>query len=613
MSATQTYNLDNAANFNQVQTAIAAAVAKLALTANTGLSFSADLSAATPGTNIEYSGGSLRQTDPLPTATFAANYDSSINGNFGNGVLTGTATGATVSGGKLVCTGSVKYVDYSGASNSNFAQTGTFKFKLTPNYSGTPASLMYLLVQGNVAGSRNSTAQLFHSSADGNLALFLRDDADNLVSGYSFGLFNPVAGTEYEIKFDYNYTTGATRLFLDGVQLGSTLTATVTRSLPLNFLRLGASFDAAAGSNASFNDFIVFNAVQHTAGYTPGYSVTDTRYLSGTATGLGFTYSQAGGLLALTAFSCTAVDTPKFTVNGKYWNGAAWASSNSTYATASIISDIIANISSLAIASNTVAVVAYFQGQNTPASFSALGFTYTGQKYPASGYIEPIAAGAISAQSISALSVATPATPTNTSIKYGLKVDGTLKYWNGSAWATSDGTEAQLNTLSAVNTNLSSLVLGMNSTIILRIAFFTTDNQATPTLDSATITYDFGGVLDTPATCLITGYYLALDGSGVSGASVEFSLVREAKRYTEASNAIIEKKIVVLTDANGYFESNLIRSSEFEDPTMKYMLSITLEASELETSEISTSTAIEFTVPDATTKDITDILTQVAS
>src|SRR3990167_7383770 len=87
---------------------------------------------------IEISSGKARLKDIRPaTATFAASYDNDINGSWGNGVLTGIATGgASVSGGKLVLTNATKYVQYAALNNADSLQTGCIRLKYTPNYTG---------------------------------------------------------------------------------------------------------------------------------------------------------------------------------------------------------------------------------------------------------------------------------------------------------------------------------------------------------------------------------------------------------------------------------------------------------------------------------------------
>ena len=102
---------------------------------------------------IEISSGKARLKDIRPAnATFAANYDNNINGSWGNGVLTGIATGgATVSGGKLDLSGGGKYITYDADLNGDMQQTGTIRMKVTPNYSGTPATtqIFFSIFQNN--------------------------------------------------------------------------------------------------------------------------------------------------------------------------------------------------------------------------------------------------------------------------------------------------------------------------------------------------------------------------------------------------------------------------------------------------------------------------------
>src|SRR3990167_8172609 len=122
---------------------------------------------------IEISGGLARMIDQRQTgATFGATYTSSINGNWGDGVLTGTATGgATVSGGKLDLTGSTtKYVDYNADLNADSQQIGCFRFRITPNYTGAPATGQILLHISESAGSANNLLSGYHFT-DGQLRI----------------------------------------------------------------------------------------------------------------------------------------------------------------------------------------------------------------------------------------------------------------------------------------------------------------------------------------------------------------------------------------------------------------------------------------------------------
>lgn len=72
-------------------------------------------------------------------------------------------------------------------------------------------------------------------------------------------------------------------------------------------------------------------------------------------------------------------------------------------------------------------------------------------------------------------------------IKYQIEVGGTAKYWNGSAWANSDGTYAQSNTAADVNTNVPTLAAG--STRVIAV-LHSADGSTTPALTYAQLVYE---------------------------------------------------------------------------------------------------------------------------
>jgi hypothetical protein len=67
------------------------------------------------------------------------------------------------------------------------------------------------------------------------------------------------------VELNYDITNGATRVFINGKQLGDTQTDTGTRDSSIGLLRLGADVSASSiVANALFSDLLVFDAVQHT-------------------------------------------------------------------------------------------------------------------------------------------------------------------------------------------------------------------------------------------------------------------------------------------------------------------------------------------------------------
>lgn len=307
------------------------------------------------GAKVEVTGGKAQLKDQRPTgATLGVAYTSVIDGNWGGGALLGTAVnGAAVAGARLdLKGGTAKYVDYAAAGNAAFANTGAIKFKLTPNYSGTPATWHAFFAISLAAGSLVNRIELRQSSSAGQLQLRMNDSDGTSIGTHTMAGWSPVAGTTYEFEINFDFDTGATRLFIDGVQHSTTFTGTGTRTGTSALLRVGNDYQAAEVANFEIEDLIVFGAVQHTANYTPGYSVSEAIYALDDPTVLTNSTVQASQLESFVSDEAAAgSDEVRWTpvVNGQamYWNGSAWVNSDSSLAQANTAADINTNAADL--------------------------------------------------------------------------------------------------------------------------------------------------------------------------------------------------------------------------------------------------------------------------
>jgi len=514
-----------------------------------------------------------------------------------------------------VCTGELtKYCSYSGFNNFNFTHTGTIKFLYTPNYSGIPASTKFLFRLKN-ASNLNNQILLSHQGGSGNTNMAIYSSTGTLLANIYFGAFLPVAGTEYEICVTINISTGANRLFINGVQLGSTDTNTGVRTADNLIMEFGGL--SGYNSNGSFDKLYINSTVLHTSNYTPDWSsIYETIYVANKVDLPSFPYSGIGSIQALTGFTTTETDAPRYSINSKYWSGSEWVTSNGTYAQASPKIDANINIGTLTIVS-TYAVSILFTDSNTQASVDILDILYTGQKYNSNGWFKTVSsftaetllatyrsdAGFLSVSSI----------PTNTVLKYALEKDGTLYYWSGSAIAVSDGSESKTNTEADILSNILAFVTTIQ-TIKIYYYLKTTDTTITPTITSNKVAYDFGGIIPAPTTCIVWGYYRDINGNGVNDATVSFTLKRNKNQYKEASSSIVEQNKTVVTGpatdihwADGYFEMELIRSSQYEG-SGKYYVAIT-KSTTLNTSKSGAGQKLEITVPDQVSVNITSLIT----
>jgi hypothetical protein len=422
----------------------------------------ADYTPQTPPQTIYPAGATY---DSPVGSIFGVNFDTGIDAVFGSGSLTGTATGgATASGGKLDLTGNTsKYVEYVDGTNWDFGNVGTIRFKITPNWTGSNGIDQPFF---HIADSANTGLNRIglYLSGNSSLLLSMTNSSGTLLYHSSIGTWSPTSGQEYEFELNVDQTAGATRLFIDGVQFGATVTVTGTRDSNVNSFILGTAPSFAGGvANFKMDDVAIFNAVQHTANYTPGYTVQ------------------------------------KFVG----------------------INPIIETNSSFLVDSLD--------------KFSAIE-TKTGSD----------------------------------EIKYIIVFNGVDKYWNGSVWTNSDGTYAQANTATEIETNKASLDLSSGGSLKIKALFSSFDGSTTPELTSVTIDYGFYTTTPTALSkCIVWGVVQDLKGNVIQ--NVKVSAVQTDTSAVPVKNFQITgyTAIDTYTDANGYWEMDLIRSSQYT-PNQKY-------------------------------------------
>jgi hypothetical protein len=388
MSATLTLPFDNSANFifdiNKIE--FLAGVAQLKLKNNTGLEFEQQFTNDTGFTydsdKAEFAGGKVQQKNQFPNATFGANYNVDINGTFGDGTLTGVATGgASISGNKLDLTGNTtKHVTYDASLNADSQQQGTIRFKFTPDYNGVPPTNMNLFSISKQDASTINSIALQHKQTTGALRLLMVDYLDSTIIDVDLGTLSAVSGTEYEICICFDITAGATRLFVNGNQSGTTQTATGTRDSNISLLRVGNNVGGVGLSDFYIDDFIFYDTVLFTSNYTPGYTLVN-KYVESKIDLPQFSYTQIGNVQSFDDFTVIETGLPKYIINGNYWNGSIWTSSNGSYAQANTATEVLTNIS-LISATDTLDVSVVFTDTNAQSNVDNLIMEYTGQDYP---------------------------------------------------------------------------------------------------------------------------------------------------------------------------------------------------------------------------------------
>ncbi len=461
--------------------------------------FTSDVGFVYDNTKAEFTGSKVQQKDQRPAgATFFAAYTTNINASWSTGVGTGTAAGgAAVSSGKLDLKGGTqKYVTYSAVGNAPNTQTGCVELKYKPNYSGVPAGNRYLFdIYSDPLNDYNSL-QIYHNTASGNIYLRLCDTLGNYIYNGFLGVWTPVSGTEYTFSFNFDFTAGATRLFINGTQFGATVTNTGTR-IAATYFRVGAAHDLS-NSDGEFDDIAVYSTVQHTVNYTPGSSPSEYMYAASKVTLPLYTNLNPGAIQSIDVTTVIEGVESRYTIGTDattqyYWTGAAWAVSNQTYAQASTSADILANLLTLSIIpdTTTLQIIVYFNDGNVQDWVDDIIVEFTDQNYSATNPTIEGNAPWIN-EGLEGFTQ-TPAAQTGSDeIKYNLK-KGTSYYWHNSvSWAVSNGTYTQANTAAEILANKATFTTEI-VTSKFKAFLHSANGTTTPQLDTLKVDYNYAG------------------------------------------------------------------------------------------------------------------------
>ena len=557
MSTEISYTYTNSTNytFNSSEISISSGVSLLYLQDKTTQTyieaFGSSATLVFDDTFTELSSGIVQQIDKRPSnATFYASFATNENANWCNGLSTGILyNGAVISSSELDCTGgSNKYCEYDAENNADFAQTGCVRILYKPNYSGTPSANRFIFSINKGDGTLNNVLQISHLNT-GNILLSIYNDVGSSIMNINLGGWSPVADTEYEFEINYDLTAGATRLFVDGSQFGATQAGTGTRaSSNINKIYLGTGHDATATADCSYGSILIFSVDQHTTNYTPDWSnIYETIYRTDTIELTQFSYSGAGSIQEYTTFTNT-LSNVKFTLNNQYWDGSSWSTSANTWAQANLSSDINTNLSTFS-PSSTLDVKVITNNSSSLGYIDNLQIEYTGQKYSTN---DPTITTITTFRTDGLVSFTETSTySTNTAIKHILTMDSTDYYYSGSSWAISDGTYAQSNLSSDINSNSTSLIDDNLGKVIAIKTFLHADvDTETPQLNQTDVIFELVGVPPTMTYHTYYGVLKQLDNTNLEGKTIQ---VRTD--YLSNSNVLITDDYITATvRSDGYWE-----------------------------------------------------------
>jgi len=539
--------------------------------------FDSDSGFTYDNTKAEFTGGKVQQKSQVPAnATFGATYTNDINGIWGDGILTGTPIGgASVISNRLdLSNNDIRYVNYDANGNADSQQTITIKGKYTFNYTGSAPATNELFCITKENGSLINLIRLYHTSTMLFWQIYDQSGASILSQSETF---SPVVDTQYEIALCIDLDTPATRLFVDGVQLGSTNTSGGIRSADIGLLRIGSDRSGIQKSNLYLEDFVVYNNIQYVANYTPGYTLPEYKFPASDIICPEMEYTGVGTLQLLSAFTVIDANTPKYTIQvGRsgdylYWNGSAWVVSDNTYEQANDEATFNANCQSLDIEGEVYGQFRiFFNGNNdSQQSVSDLTATVTGQQYCTDN---PTIEGNTTWRNEGLDGFIETATKTGSDeIKYILKKGDSYYYHDGADWVVSDQTYAQSNTASEIEANKASFT---DSAVVSQFKAFlhSEDGTSTPEIDQLEINYDYAGSTpDTIETCIVSGYVRYAD-SDYNQLSITIKIDSPSVKYKNTTR-IYQEDISVTPNSIGYWEKELIECENMEG-AHKYIFTI---------------------------------------
>ena len=511
-------------------------------------------------TKAEFISNILRQKDQRPNGwLFFATYATVVNGDWGKGSLTATNYGnVPIAGAYLDAEGyGGKYLTYPAASNAP-GQTGTIRTIFNPQFSGHPNDKIGIFVFSKTTVDSTDLCQITIGT-DGSLTIQINDDGNNPIINYNIP-YSWTANTDYEIELNYDLILGATRLFINGSQVGVTQTGTGTRTA--TNVGYFAVADYVGGSNYAkqmYKDFLVCGAVQHTANYTPGAVIPTTNFFLASSVIFPAFISPygVGAIQSLSAFSVTADSSVKYTVNGKYWNGVAWTTSSGQANTAA---EINSNIPTLSPIGTSIIFTAYFTTGNSQETLSALSQGYTGQEYPVSSpsVMPNGTANNITTNELFSLA-AIDTISSNEGINLVVLVNGVPYWYNGSSWVVSSSANESNNVTSLTPSILTALNISTGAVINFGV-YLISDGVSSPAISSMSISSSFW-VQDTDilTKCVVYGYCLDEQGAGISGVTV--AAILNASMIYKTESIIMPVLIQTTSDSGGYWELKLVESA----------------------------------------------------
>lgn len=514
---------------------------------------------------VEFVGGQVQQKDTrIANALAYWSFTTDKDAVWTNGVAAGVGTlggGATVTGGIVDLNSTGEYFRI-GATDwvfGNGGTEGTFRFTYIPNYNGSPSTDTGIF---EATGSSNANAIFLSHLSAGSMKVDIRDSSGG-AHFFTGGSFSPTLGQRYVFELNID-TNGTSKLFIDGILQVNMSTSSITRTNT----GIGSCWFPRTGlGRFSLDDLITFDAVQHTANHSSElpFSYTENVYVSSNVELPEIEHTLPGVIHFGVSLSTTETGTPRYTIQVgqsgvyQYWDGAAWATSDETYAQANSAADFNTNFTTLDIADEEFGQFQiHFTDSDTQSSVDELTANLNVDNDYLTTSPSIMINSAVTTDDL--ITFANTVTETGSNlIKHTLMLGTTEYYFDGSSWVISNGTYLQANTADEINTNAATFasILGNGAEIKINSFLYSADGKSTPSLDQVSIAYSFYAGREETSMATVYGYVLN-NKTPVSGAIVS---AKTSAAFIDSNNTI-DVNTSTTSRSNGYFEMDLPKTSD---------------------------------------------------
>lgn len=356
-------------------------------------------------------------------------------------------------------------------------------------------------------------------------------------------------GAEYDLAFEFKNGSGGAeqdgfaRIYLNGVLVAQDSFSEKVR----NDLYSTFRFQPQGGLQGKF--FRMQAGLKYDGNYTPVNSLPDTPFVESSETIIDGVYEGVGDITDYVTLTDNNQSLARYTVNGKWYNGASWVASNGSYAQATEASAM--DLSLLAVDDNLYSVAVVFPATNAPGYVEAVQLDFNGEAYEQAISATTNASFPVTSFNDVVVSYSSPGDYTGVGFTFLI---GSVPYYfnvNSQAWEVSDNSINQINTPEQLTPSVMEL-LNVPGSFKLTTFLYSLDepetgyqNTESPSITLTNIDFNYQlPDLSPPTECLLYGLDRTVcTDPAIDTETIEYYMVIENPKTFFHGNTIVRKSV----------------------------------------------------------------------